>query len=405
MAASGTTFALPDLGEGLSEAEVRVWYVNVGDQVKEHQPLLSVETDKAVVDIPSPFNGVVLSLTGGPGSVVSVGDVLAVFEVEEGTAPVSVGAASVAPVDASPADSAANETIAVRAASAQRRRVRASPVVRRLARDLHVDLDDIAGTGSGGIVTRNDVERRALPRESRDREDPIHEPVQAAPTDIGGTTTIKLRGVRRAMARSMTAAAAVPHITSHREVEVGDLLRWRDSLNGSDSSRPSVTITMLIAVCAMRALRRVPMLNATYDPDAEELRCHQDINLGMAVATGGGLVVPVIRKAEEGGVLGLADRMRATLARAHDGALSVDDVRGGTFTISNYGTHGGWYGTPLLRLPEVAIAGFGAIAKRPWVTDEPEPSVVVASVLPFSVSVDRRSDKWGIRQLFGPLLA
>lgn len=384
-------FRVPDIGEGLADVEIVEWRVKVGDDVSEHQILAAVETDKSVIEVPSPYTGVIRTVNGAPGDRVPVGAVLVVIE---GDGPAVLMEDS--PREAPPVPAGASSTgspapvpglVAV-SPSAGPGRGRASPAVRRLARELGVTLGDVTGSGAGGLVLADDV--RAAASGSSDAGG------SAAPTSVGASPgpvrhegrepeRVALRGLRRTVAQNMAAVVRVPHITSHREVPATELLAWRAKVN-EGRERP-ITITPFLALCVMGALRAVPKLNAVFDEDALELTVHRAVHLGIAAATDDGLLVPVVHDADLLRLEDLARAIESKAERARARTLAPAEMTGGTFTITNYGANDGWFGTPLLRLPEIGIAGFGRIEERPWVVDG---ALAVVPILPMSVSVDHR---------------
>jgi 2-oxoisovalerate dehydrogenase E2 component (dihydrolipoyl transacylase) len=343
-----SVFTLPDLGEGLQEAELVAWHVGEGDHVVADQPLVSVETEKAVVEVPSPQSGKIARLCAQPGERLKVGAALVEFDegprADTGTV---VGDLSTA---AAPAPRAAEPAPAGMA-------VKATPAVRALAQRLGVDLKDVATTGPGGAVTSADVERAAR-----------------ALTDAGPAEA--LSGVRRAMAVNMTRSHAeiVPATVS----DEADVEAW---LPGSDT-----TIRLVRAVVA--GCTAVPDLNAWYDGRTMERRLIKQIDLGLAVDTGDGLFVPVLRNV---GGRDAADLRRGIEAMKRDlraRSVPVAELRGQTITLSNFGMFGGQFAALVIVPPQVAILGAGRIAPRAVVADG---KLVVHRLLPLSLTFDHRA--------------
>ncbi|MBR1278135.1 dihydrolipoamide acetyltransferase family protein [Bradyrhizobium sp. AUGA SZCCT0283] len=341
-------FVLPDLGEGLEEAEIVNWYVNEGDHVVTDQPLVSVETDKAVVEVPSPSSGRILHLFGAKGDVVKVGAPLVEFaegpEQDTGTIVGELGTSEQPPAATTPSRPAAGQKVQV------------FPAVRALARKLDVDLELVEATGPGGTMTRADVERAA---KSLSRTGPA-EP---------------LRGLRRAMAQRMTVAHA--EIVPASVTDDADIDDWR---KGEDA-----TIRLVRAIAA--ACKAEPALNAWYNASAAERRLIERVDLGIAVDTGGGLIVPVLRNVAERDASDLRaglDRMRAdAVARS----IPPGELRGATITLSNFGMIGGRFANLIVVPPQVAIIGAGRIAQR-VVAHLGQPAV--RRVLPLSLTFDHR---------------
>jgi 2-oxoisovalerate dehydrogenase E2 component (dihydrolipoyl transacylase) len=341
-------FTLPDLGEGLEEAEIVAWYVNEGDHVVTDQPLVSVETDKAVVEIPSPSSGRIGHLFGGKGDIVKVGAPLVEFaeaaEQDTGTIVGELGAGEPSPAAATPSVQTAV------------REPQVMPAVRALARKLGVALDLVEGTGPGGTITRTDVERAAKG---------ISQTGPAEP----------LRGLRRAMAQRMAVSHA--EIVAATVTDEADIEDWPQ---GED-----VTIRLVRAIAA--ACKSQPSLNAWYDSRAGERRLFERIDLGIAVDTEGGLIVPVLRNVAERSVSDLRrglDRLRAdAIARS----IPLEELRGATITLSNFGMMGGRFANLIIVPPQTAIIGAGRISPR-VVPHRGEPAV--RRTLPLSLTFDHR---------------
>lgn len=344
------TFDLPDLGEGLQEAEIVTWHVSAGDHVVVDQPLVSVETDKAVVEVPSPFRGRIAELFGKEGDIVKVGGPLVAFEAADGTDTGTI----VGEVKA--ADERAEEAIAGDEPAAAASGVKATPAVRALARRQGVDLALVAPSGPGGVITAADVERAAA------------ELKEAGPLE-------PLRGVRRAMSIRMAHAHAevVPATVS----DDADLESWA---NGGD-----VTFRLVRAIVA--GCRAEPSLNAWYDSRAQGRRLHQKIDLGIAVDTEDGLFVPVLRDVagrDAGDLRRGLERMKADI-RAR--SIPPDELRGATITLSNFGTLVGRYAAPVVVPPQVAILSSGRIKPRVvGVGGKP----AVRRLMPLSLTFDHR---------------
>ncbi|WP_407160180.1 dihydrolipoamide acetyltransferase family protein [Bradyrhizobium sp. STM 3557] len=341
-------FMLPDLGEGLEEAEIVTWYVNEGDHVVTDQPLLSVETDKAVVEIPSPSSGRIAHLFGGKGDMVKVGTPLVEFaegaEQDTGTIVGELGRGE------------HPQPTGIHSARPGGQESRAFPAVRALARKLNVALELIEGTGPDGTITRADVERAAKGMAQTGRAEP-------------------LRGMRRTMAQRMTAAhAQIVPATVTDEADIDD---WP---TGED-----VTIRLVRAIAA--ACKAQPTLNAWYDSRTGERRLIARIDLGIAVDTEGGLIVPVLRNVAERSVSDLRaglDRLRAdAIARS----IPPEELRGATITLSNFGMIGGRFANLIIVPPQAAIIGAGRISQRA-VAYRGQPAV--RRMLPLSLTFDHR---------------
>jgi 2-oxoisovalerate dehydrogenase E2 component (dihydrolipoyl transacylase) len=341
-------FLLPDLGEGLEEAEIVTWHVNEGDRVVADQPLVSVETDKAVVEVPSPWSGQIARLFGAKGDLIKVGAPLVEFaEGERADTGTVVG-------ELGQEEKAHREVEAPTPAPA--RTLQVLPAVRALARKLDVDLNLVQATGPGGTITRADVERAAKSL------------AEAGPAE-------PLRGMRRAMAQRMAAAhTEVVRTTVTDEADIGD---WQ---KGED-----VTIRIVRAIAA--ACRAEPSLNAWYNAEAGERRLIKRIDIGIAVDTEGGLIVPVLRNVGERDARDLRaglDRLRADAAAR---SIPPEELRGATITLSNFGMIGGRFANLVVVPPQVAIIGAGRIDQRVLVHNG---APAARRVLPLSLTVDHR---------------
>ena len=356
-------FLLPDVGEGLEEGEVVSWLVAPGDTVTRDQPLVEVQTDKALVELPSPVAGTIVSLGFAPGDIVKVGQVLVVLEDATAAATTTVG------------------------------RPKAAPAVRKLALERGVDLTGVMGSGPGGRILAADVEA-ALPATGV-AVTPSHG--ISAVTNAGSAGGIgwmepgrhPLRGIRRVTAEAMARSwSEIPHLTTLDEIDATGLLAARRRLADAGID---ATIGALLVAAVARGLRRYPVFNASVEMASGDaggsIVVHPDCNIGLAVATPDGLVVPVIRQADRRSLADLAAEVRRLTAAARNRRVEVAELRGGTFTISNWGAIGGRYATPLIRPPEVGIMGFGAIEQRPFVV---EGEVKARPTLPWSLSADHR---------------
>jgi len=412
-------FRLPDLGEGLPEAELVQWLVAEGDSVTLNQTIAEVETAKAVVELPSPFAGTVGALHASAGDVVEVGSVLISFDVagaeaggeapgpeEEASTPNLVGYGAAPRTAARPqrrargsrpdhpqADTAVLEAAPHDAIVEQEpiepiERPRSTPPVRKLAKDLGVDLALVEATGATGIITRADVEAYAEHVGRVSAAPPQRTPAPASLGD-GRTTRIPIRGVRKHTAEAMVRSAfTAPQVTTFHTVDVTattDLvasLRADPSLEGH---RIGVMAVAAKAVCL--ALSRTPSLNAAWDEANAEIVEHHYVNLGIAAATDRGLVVPNVRDAAGMTLVELADAIRELAGTARAGRTTSADMAGGTFTITNVGVFGVEAGTPILNPGEAGILALGAVQRRPW---EHEGGIALRDVMTLSLSFDHR---------------
>ncbi len=343
-------FDLPDLGEGLEDAEVVRWLVEVGDNVAIDQPIVEVETAKATVVIPSPYAGQVASVFAAAGEIVDVGAPL--FSVDEDHTssgddpPVLVGyGRSAGPARRRPRVTPASTGEGWGAA------VLAKPAIRKLAKDLGVDLAGIQGSGPGGSITRSDVETAAQPATDQSTDDLDD---QAAGS--------RLTGTRRAIAAAMEKTLSIPDAAAWLTADASGLLEIRSDIN--DNSVTPFALAMRIVVAG---LVRFPGLNARFTDD--RLFESSEVHLGIATQTERGLLVPVIANAQTMGAIALGRQIASVAAQARAGSLTPSALSGSTFTATNYGAFGVHGGHPILNPPNIAILGLGLIANRPWVTD------------------------------------
>jgi pyruvate dehydrogenase E2 component (dihydrolipoamide acetyltransferase) len=385
-------FRLPDIGEGLTEAEIVSWLVAVGDRVTEDQPFVQIETAKALVEMPAPATGTVSRLGGAEGEVIQVGDVLVVIDDGQATraAPVPAQAAAAsaqsAPAPAQPAAAptpAPSRPLATPAPS----RPLATPATRRLARELGVDLATVTGTGPGGRITDDDV--RAAGAVPATPAPAAHAPAPV-PIPTGGTDErIPFRGIRRRTAEAMSAAwREIPHITAFQEVDASALGPLRAKLvDRAKAVGVPLTMTAFLVKAAALALVEHPMVNSSLDTANGEIILRGRRNVGVAVSTQDGLVVPVITDADRRSLLSIARELHALTGAARARRLTPAQLRGGTFTVTNHGPLGGWFGSPIIRPPEAAIVGFGRTQDRPVAVDG---RLEVRPVLPMSFACDHR---------------
>ena len=360
---------MPDIGEGLAEAEVAKWLVAVGDRVNEDQPVVEMMTDKASVELPSPGTGVVVEQLVAEGDVVKTGAVLYVLETETQIgAPTGHVPAAVSPVKpAASADPAAPGP-----------GVLAPPAVRKLAREMGVDLASVKGSGPGGRISAEDVKRHggaAAP--------------SGAPLPGGDGQRVRLRGVQKRMAETMALSArTISHVTGFHEVEAGAFADLAARLKREAESKGArFPFDTLLVRAAAIALRRHPIFNASLDEERGEIVIHEDVNIGVATATPDGLIVPVVKHADSLDAGRLAAEVDRVASAAREGKTAISDVQGGTFTISNTGAWRGGHGTSLIRPPEVALVAFGRIEEKAVVRDG---NVVARQMMPMSVTFDHR---------------
>jgi len=418
-------FKLPDLGEGIHEGEILKWHVAPGDTIQEDEPLVDVETDKAALTIPSPRGGALASRTGNPGDTVLVGEVIAVIEDGSGPAP-PVTSAEVVAEAAEPSAAIATPDAKKSAPAPPSRpapvpatswgRVIAVPATRRLARELQVDIRLVPPTGPAGRVTHEDVKRFAeqggaiatppaepVPIEEHERRaeaalastaadaipfldiEPLSDFAQWGPVEKE-----PLRSIRRKVARKMvTSMILVPHVAHMDDADVTLLEEFRRQERERRGGQPGERLTLLpfVIKAVTAGLRAAPAFNASLDPHNEEIVYKKYYNIGIAVDTGHGLIVPVIRETDRKSILQISTEIEEAAAKAREGTLSVADLRGGTFTITNVGPLGGTALIPTINYPEVAILGMGKVQDKPVVVGG---EIVIRKILPLTLSFDHR---------------
>ncbi|KAF0959348.1 dihydrolipoamide acetyltransferase family protein [Rhodococcus sp. T7] len=395
---SNQVFLLPDLGEGLTEADIAEWRVRVGDTVTIDQVVVEVATAKAAVEVPIPFEGTVISLHGNEGSTLKVGTPL-----------ITVSGITAAHEQYREEERAGSGNVLIGYGTSEdtrrrRRRVGAkcevtqvhedsatrviSPVVRNLARQNDLDLSRLPGSGPGGVINRADVERALAARPA---------------TDAVDAQRIPIKGLRKAVADKLsTSRREIPDATTWVDVDATDLLAARQSINAALPEDDKVSLMALLARLALAALARYPELNSTVDTERNEIVRYGHVHLGIAAQTPRGLVVPVIERADSLTTVDLARRLRDTTALAREGTLPPSRLTGGTFTLNNYGVFGVDGSTPIINHPEAAILGVGRIVDKPWVVDG---QLAVRKVTQVSLSFDHRVCDGGVAGGFLRLFA
>ena len=444
-------FLLPDLGEGLTEGEIVSWLVAVGDTVEVDQPVAEIETAKAVVEVPSPFAGTITALHGEAGGEVLVGSPLVTIDLDGGAAPDAGAAEAVPadaqsepggipghvaedaqvgeaiPSPAEEVDDGGSGNVLVgygtaggggsrrrrsgggagTAPAAPKREGRplAKPPVRKLAKDKGVDLAQVQGSGPDGIITRDDIEQflsgssggngaaaPALVPASEDyqqllRDEPAPQvAVPQAPSD-DLVERRPLKGVRKAIARQMTISRQqIPEATTWVDCDATQLWELRSDLNASQSEVKVSPLAIIMRAC-VAGLRVFPEVNARLDTETNEIVVQRFVNLGFAAQTENGLMVPVIKRADRLSTLGIAKELNRLAAAARDRSVKPDEMTGGTFTLSNYGSFGVDGGSAVINYPEAAILGVGRITDRPWVH---KGKIKVRKVQQLSIAFDHR---------------
>lgn len=347
-------FNLPDLGEGLPDAEIHEWFVKEGDVVKVDQPLVSMETAKAVVDVPCPQDGTIAKLYGKPGDVLKTGLPLVAFvedaaRVDKGTV---VG-------NLEESHEVSEDNFIVGASTSPSPRIRTTPNVRALAKKLNVDLAQLSGTGAHGMITREDVEQAVNPKNSL--------PAGYEP----------LRGVRRAMLNSMVQSHQV--VVPVSIFDEADIQAWQP---GND-----ITARLIQAIC--KACKKEPALNAWFDTEHGARKCHSEVHLGLAMDTDEGLFVPVIHGAEKRSTSELRQIVDTYKVEVRDRAVASENLKGATITLSNFGKFAGRFASPIIVPPMVAILAVGRLYNAPVVSDNG--TIESHRLLPLSLSFDHRA--------------
>ncbi len=391
-------FHLPELGEGVYEAEVSRWLIQAGAQVKPGQPLLEVLTDKATMEVPTPFAGTIAGLSVQEGQMVKVGDVVLTYQAAGAEKP--AGQPATVAAAGAPAPTAKPPfPQPPRSNGAPGLPVKAAPTVRLMARKLGIDLARVPGSGPAGRILVEDL-TRFVPGAAPSSQGPPAEKV-----DYGRPgTRVKLLGLRRKIAEHMVLSKhTIPHFTYVDECDVTELVKLRKSLR-EPAQRKGVKLTYLafFVKAVAGALRDVPPVNAFLDEAAGEIVLHEKCNVGIAVAAPHGLVVPVIHDADRLGLLDLAREIERLAGAVRAGKAKLDDMRGGTFTITSIGNFGGLFAAPIIFHPQVAILGIGKIVRRP-VYDKLG-QIQPADMVYLSLSFDHRVLDGAVGTAFGNAL-
>jgi pyruvate dehydrogenase E2 component (dihydrolipoamide acetyltransferase) len=395
-------FRLPDIGEGIHEGEIVKWFVKPGDEVNEDDVLLEVQNDKAVVEIPSPVKGKVLEVLVEEGTVAVVGDVLIKFDAPgyenlkfkgQEEAPTAEEAKEAPTVEA---PAAAEETVD------ENVRVIAMPSVRKYAREKGVDIRKVQGTGKNGRVVKADIDAfvnggqaaptaqaeaaQAAPAAEAKTEAPKTQPIPAGEYP---ETREKMSGIRKAIAKAMVNSKhTAPHVTLMDEVDVTELVAHRKKFKAIAAEK-GIKLTYLpyVVKALTSALREFPMLNTSLDDATQEIIHKHYYNIGIAADTDKGLLVPVVKDADRKSIFAISNEINELATKAREGRLAPNEMKGASCTITNIGSAGGQWFTPVINHPEVAILGIGRIAEKPVVKNG---EIVAAPVLALSLSFDHR---------------
>jgi pyruvate dehydrogenase E2 component (dihydrolipoamide acetyltransferase) len=411
-------FKLPDIGEGIHEGEITKWLVKNGDSVTEDQPIVEVQTDKILVELPSPVTGKVLEIKMQEGTVATVGDVIVTFETAGAGNAAQTDSQPQQPVAETPAapasQPATGESRQAPAASATPAApakatngvILATPSVRKYAREKGVDLTTIVGTGKNNRITREDVDRAAAGAPSATatpaaapqvQPEPVAQTQAAqaptadktAPQTTAAEERVPLKGIRKTIAQAMAKSKyTAPHVTIMDEVDVTKLVELRTQQKAvAEQKGIKLTYLPFIVKAVVSGLRAYPALNASIDDEREEIVYKYDYHIGIATDTDQGLLVPVVRSADRKSMWTIASEIADLAKRGREGKLTVPELKGSTFTITNIGSAGGMFFTPIINYPEVAILGVGRITEKPVVKDG---QLAIAPVLALSLSFDHR---------------
>lgn len=364
-------FKFPDVGEGITEGRLKMWHVAEGDEVKEDQIVAEMETDKAVVEMPSPASGKVLKLNFMENEKVKVGEVLMVIGGEGEKA----SDVSTTPSESPKMEASGGGLLGRRRHSSSR----AIPRVRMLAGEKGVDLDGIQGTGPGGRVTEEDVLKAASPKKKALK-------IKSNFDFYGHIEHVPYTGMREVIGRRMSESKfTAPHATAMDDADVTELWDMRKRVN--EEMGLHLTFMPYMVMTVVEALKENPMLNALLDAENEDIIVKKYYNIGIAVDTENGLMVPVVKRVEQKRMKGIQKEIEGLIERAKDRSIDLADLKGGTFTISNYGSIGGIYGVPVINFPEVAILGIGRIRDMPVVKDG---KIELKKMMGLSLSIDHR---------------
>ena len=395
------TFNLPDIGEGIAEAEIVAWHIKVGDTISEDQPIADMMTDKATVEMESPVSGIVTKVAGEAGDVIAIGSMLVEIETSTDVVDVSPDDAASAPVaeqmatveeELPQAAVPVTEPVVVKLPEAKtpenhalqaRAAITASPAVRARAKDLGVDLTDVKT--AGGHVRHADLDAYLNYGSAKG--------YTSSTTAMRADETIKIIGMRRRIADNMSASKRhIPHFTYVEEIDVTAIEAMRADLNANRGSKPKLTLLPMLIVAICKTIPQFPMINARFDDDGGVVTRHGAVHLGMATQTDAGLMVPVIRDAQNLNIWQLATEISRLADAARSGSAKSDELSGSTLTITSLGPLGGIATTPVINRPEVAIIGPNKIIERPMFVGD---AIEARKLMNLSISCDHRVvDGW-----------
>ena len=400
-------FKFPDIGEGVTEGKILEWFVKKGQEIQEGDPVVKMETDKVVADIPSPRTGVIKNIFGKVGDTINVDDALVEIEIaggemdsKEKEVPVEeegygvIGHIEDATTDAFlPSTGEGLEDDTDKVVITKRVKTLATPVARKMAKDFGLDINELTGSGPAGRVMKIDIQRAFDQKQgiaSSIVTPTAKSPIVAPKTSIpSGGKTEELSQMRKTIAARMVESKfTAPHATSFEEVEISKLIEIREDIKERFSSDGiKITYMPFILKATALALKNHPKLNCRLDMKNNRVIYNDEYNIGIAIDTPEGLIVPVINNADTKSIVELAAELKDKSDRARDRKLTLDELRGNTFSVTNYGSVAGIYGAPIINYPDVAILGIGRIHQKPIVKDD---QIVPGNILPLSLAVDHR---------------
>ncbi len=392
-------FRLPDVGEGIHEAEIISYEVRLGDRVKADQAVIKVETDKAVVSLPAPADGTIAEIPHQAGDVVRVGDPLIILETEKAVAEAEVVTGKEAP--AAPRDAVAPKVSVEKekifeGKTPAVKRVLATPHTRHLARELNVDINTIIGTGSHGRITDDDVRNAAKKTPGPAPKIPRAATVDHEPSTLGfdfenygPTRRVELKGIRKRIAEVMVRSfSTIPHVSHTDEVDVTELLDVvRKFKPVSEKRGIKLTLTAFIVRAVVSALQKYPEVNSSLDEQSGEIVYKDYYHIGIATDTEHGLMVPVVKDADKKTIMQIAAEIQIMSEQARTREIDLEALRGGTFSITNIGSIGGIHATPIVQHPQVAILAVLSARKRPVVKSD---QIAIRMMMPLVISFDHR---------------
>lgn len=372
-------FKLPDLGEGITAGEIKKWHVRKGQKVEEDQTIAEVETDKAVVELPSPVTGIVEDIKAPEGGKVNVGEVIAVVK-EEGAPE-----APAQPKAAEKAQEARKPEVPAPKAEAQKVPVLATPATRMLAKQLGVNIDSVKGTGPMGRITDEDVRSAAQKPAARPAEAPVPAPAMKA---AGKEERIPFRGIRRTISENMIRSVSkTAQVTLVDDADLTGLVEFRGRINKKLGGEVKISYLALFVKAVVAALIAHPTLNSSLDEEKGEIVLKKYYNIGIAVDTDRGLIVPVLKDADKKSLIDISKELVHIIELTRDGKIGIEQLKGNTFTIANIGSVGGLFSTPIINYPDVAILEMQQIRDMPRVVDG---SIVVRKVMYLPLTIDHR---------------